>query len=72
MFIFDLAEEPAGTGVTVNALRPASLMDTKVVREWFGTPRSSEEEGARYVERLAVCDELDRLSGICFEQDEPP
>lgn len=71
MFTFDLAEELAGTGVSVNALHPASLMDTKMVREWFGTPRTSVEEGARYVERLAVSDELDGESGIYFDQDEP-
>jgi NAD(P)-dependent dehydrogenase (short-subunit alcohol dehydrogenase family) len=30
MFTFELAERLRGTGVTVNALHPASLMDTKV------------------------------------------
>jgi NAD(P)-dependent dehydrogenase (short-subunit alcohol dehydrogenase family) len=71
MFTFDLAEELAGTGVTANALHPASLMDTKMVREWFGSPRTSVEEGARYVERLAIADELDGVNGIYFDQDEP-
>ncbi len=71
MFTFDLVEELAGTGVTANALHPASLMDTRMVREWFGSPQTSVEEGARYVERLAVAEELDAVSGIYFDQDEP-
>lgn len=71
MFTFDLAEELANSGVTVNALHPASLMDTKLVREWVGTPRTSVEEGARHVEHLAVSPDLDGVSGIYFEQDEP-
>lgn len=68
MFTFDLAKELAGSGVTATVLHPASLMDTKMVREWFGAPRTTIENGARYVERLAVDRELKGVSGVYFDQ----
>ncbi|QWV94696.1 SDR family NAD(P)-dependent oxidoreductase [Geomonas oryzisoli] len=68
MFSFDLAHELAESGITVNALHPASLMDTKMVREWFGSARTTVEEGARYLERLAVDDELQGRTGLYFDQ----
>jgi len=68
MFTFDLARELAGSGVTVNALHPASLMDTRMVREWFGQPRTTVEEGARFVERLAIASELKGVNGEYFDQ----
>ena len=36
LFTFELAERLGGARVTVNALHPATLMDTKMVRETFG------------------------------------
>lgn len=71
MFTFDLAEELKGSGVTANALHPASLMDTKMVREWFGTPRTTVQEGARHLERLILAEELRGVSGTYFDQDRP-
>jgi len=67
MFTFDLAAELGGSGVTVNALHPASLMDTKMVREWFGKPRTSVGEGARALERLVLSTEVEGVSGGYFE-----
>ena len=71
MFTLDLAQELAGSGVTAKALHPASLMDTKMVREWFGSARTTVEEGARYVERLAVAAGIGEAEGIYYDQGEP-
>ncbi len=70
MFTFDLAEELSWSGISATVLHPASLMDTKMVREWFGAPRATIEEGARPLERLILSEELAGVSGEYFDQDE--
>jgi NAD(P)-dependent dehydrogenase (short-subunit alcohol dehydrogenase family) len=69
MATFDLAKELSGSGITVNSLHPASLMDTKMVREtdYFGGPISTVEEGAQAVEYLATSPELEGVSGEYFD-----
>jgi NAD(P)-dependent dehydrogenase (short-subunit alcohol dehydrogenase family) len=69
MFTFDLAEELSESGITVNSLHPASLMNTKMVLEtnYFGGPMSSVEEGAYAVEYLATSPELDAVTGEYFD-----
>jgi NAD(P)-dependent dehydrogenase (short-subunit alcohol dehydrogenase family) len=52
MYTFDLAEELAGTGIKVNSLHPATLMDTFMVRNAGVTPRSTIEEGLEAVLNL--------------------
>src|SRR5690606_40761549 len=66
MFTFDLARELEDDGVTVNALHPATLMDTTMVRLAGATPRSTIEDGLRAVMRLAVSPELDGRTGSYF------
>jgi NAD(P)-dependent dehydrogenase (short-subunit alcohol dehydrogenase family) len=68
MFTFDLAEELSESGITVNSLHPASLMNTKMVLEtdYFGGPMSTVEEGAHAVEYLATSPELDAVTGEYF------
>jgi NAD(P)-dependent dehydrogenase (short-subunit alcohol dehydrogenase family) len=67
MFTFELAEQLRGTGVTVNALHPASLMDTKMVHCTFGYAMSTVEEGSEAVVRLAVSSELEGVTGRYFD-----
>ena len=67
MFTFELAERLADTGVSVNALHPASLMDTKMVEETFGHTMSTVEEGADATVHLAASSELEGVTGRYFD-----
>jgi len=70
LFTVELAERlrAAGEeGVTVNALHPATLMDTRMVRDAFGAPRSSVAEGVEATVRLVVADDVAGLSGRYFD-----
>jgi NAD(P)-dependent dehydrogenase (short-subunit alcohol dehydrogenase family) len=64
---FDLAAELASTGVTVNALHPASLMPTKLVLEAGWSVMSTVEEGLEATMRLVVDPALDGVSGKYFD-----
>ena len=66
-FTFELAERLSDTGVSVNALHPASLMDTKMVQDTFGYTMSTVEEGTEAVVRLAVSPELEGVTGSYFD-----
>ena len=52
MFTFALAEELEGTGITVNALHPATMMNTNMVLSRGARPRSDVEEGVEAVLHL--------------------
>jgi NAD(P)-dependent dehydrogenase (short-subunit alcohol dehydrogenase family) len=67
MFTFELAQRLEGSGVTVNALHPASLMETKMVLETFGRSMSTVEEGAEATVRLATSPELEEVTGRYFD-----
>lgn len=56
LFTFDLAEELDGTGVVVNALHPATYMDTRMVARAGVEPRSTVDEGADAVMQLITED----------------
>ncbi len=58
MFTIDLAEELAGTDVVVNALHPATYMDTGMVRRAGLTPRATVGEGADAVMQLITSPDM--------------
>jgi NAD(P)-dependent dehydrogenase (short-subunit alcohol dehydrogenase family) len=66
MFTIDLAQELKGSGVTVNALHPATYMNTTMVRQSGVTPLSSVEEGADAILKLAVSPQVEGQSGLYF------
>jgi NAD(P)-dependent dehydrogenase (short-subunit alcohol dehydrogenase family) len=65
MFTMDLAEEK-GTGVTVNALHPATYMDTTMVRAGGITPMSTVEQGGEAILHLICGDDVADKSGLFF------
>jgi NAD(P)-dependent dehydrogenase (short-subunit alcohol dehydrogenase family) len=66
MFTIDLAHELEDAAVTVNALHPATFMNTTMVLQFGGKPMSSVEEGADAILKLAVSPEVQGQSGLYF------
>jgi len=66
MFTIDLAQELQGSGVTVNALHPATYMNTTMVREGGMTPISTVEQGGEAILHLAVGDDMSGRTGLFF------
>lgn len=68
IFGFELAEKIQGSGVTVNSLHPASLMDTNMVHQFFGRVAATVEEGAKVVAHVAFDEEVKEVTGAYFNQ----
>jgi NAD(P)-dependent dehydrogenase (short-subunit alcohol dehydrogenase family) len=66
MFTIDLARELEASGVTVNALHPATYMNTTMVREGGITPISTVEQGGEAILHLAAGDDVAGKSGLFF------
>jgi NAD(P)-dependent dehydrogenase (short-subunit alcohol dehydrogenase family) len=66
MFTIDLARELVGSGVTVNALHPATYMNTTMVREGGITPVSTVEQGGEAILHLAAGNDVAGKSGLFF------
>ncbi len=67
LFTAELAERLAGRDVTVNALHPATMMNTNMVRGALGRPMSTVEEGKQATVRLIADPELDGVSGRFYD-----
>src|SRR5204863_7519822 len=67
MFTFDLAALLEGTGVTANAIHPATFMNTRMVTEAGIQPRHTVEDGADAILHLAAASELEGTSGAFFD-----
>jgi NAD(P)-dependent dehydrogenase (short-subunit alcohol dehydrogenase family) len=66
-FTFDLAEELADSGITVNCLHPASLMNTHMVRQSMIPPMSTVANGVAAVMNLATGPVGGTLTGRYFD-----
>lgn len=66
-FTFDLAAELDGTGITVNCVHPASLMNTHMVRESLIPPMSAVATGVKAVLNLAAGPAGGTLTGRYFD-----
>lgn len=66
MFTFDLAEQLAGSGVTVTALHPATYMNTAMVREAGISPLNTVDEGLEPLVRLVSDPNTGGISGRYF------
>ena len=66
LFTIDLAAELEGSGVTVNALHPATYMNTTMVRRAGVTPVSTVGQGAEAILNLVAAPALVGRSGLYF------
>jgi NAD(P)-dependent dehydrogenase (short-subunit alcohol dehydrogenase family) len=71
MFTIDLARELEGSGVTVNALHPATYMNTTMVREGGITPVSTVEQGGEAILHLVDGDDVAGKTGLFFNGMQP-
>ena len=66
LFTFELAGRVRDSGVSVFAVHPATLMNTKMVTQEGIKPTSTVEEGADAIVYVATASELDGSTGLYF------
>ena len=67
LYGMELADRLQGQGVAVNSLHPASLMNTHMVREYFGYTLSTVAEGVKVVEHVAFSPKTAAITGAYFD-----
>jgi NAD(P)-dependent dehydrogenase (short-subunit alcohol dehydrogenase family) len=67
LWTFDFARQVSERKITVNALHPATSMDTFMVREAGGAPVSTIEEGVAAIINLAVSQAVAGQTGVYFD-----
>lgn len=68
MMTLDLAEELKDDGITVNAVHPGNLLNTKMVREAFGHGWGDPQEGADAVINIVTSPAMEGVTGRFFFQ----
>ena len=68
MATVELAARLDPADITVNALHPGTLLDTKMVREGWGTPQGPVDIGIEAETYLALSPDLDGVSGVYFDR----
>ncbi len=73
MFTIDLADELKDSGITVNCLHPATLMNTAMVRnsKVLPAPMTTTEQGADALEQLILSPKLATVTGAFYNSMEP-
>ena len=71
MFTFELADRFKDIGVTAVAVHPASFMSTKMVIEGGLTPKTTPEEGAEAIYKVATDPSIKGQSELFFNTTEP-
>jgi NAD(P)-dependent dehydrogenase (short-subunit alcohol dehydrogenase family) len=71
MATFELAKRLEPNNITVNALHPGSLLNTKIVREAWGQAHGPVETGIESEIYLATSPKLNNVSGTYFDQQRP-
>jgi NAD(P)-dependent dehydrogenase (short-subunit alcohol dehydrogenase family) len=71
MGTFDLAERLAEHRITVNALHPAHLMDTEMVRQSGFTPAASIDDGVLPTLRMILDSALQNVTGRYYDRFDP-
>lgn len=67
MFTFDLSLQLDEKGINVNALHPATLMNTNMVFNHFGRTMTTIEQGCDALEVLSSSEKLDGVTGEYFD-----